>query len=141
MQRLRRHQPLRQRRRCKNNTLVRTVGATALATRRPRSPFDEQPARASTMRLLATTSSIAFTAASYRHAVPPEMDQLMVFGFFAAFLTLVVGLYARQSRLGLATFAACLTATAVYGFMQGAWPIAIVQAAWAAVVFGRSWRG
>jgi hypothetical protein len=93
------------------------------------------------MRLLATTSSIAFTAASYRHAVPPEMDQLMVFGFFAAFLTLVVGLYARQSRLGLATFAACLTATAVYGFMQGAWPIAIVQAAWAAVVFGRSWRG
>jgi hypothetical protein len=69
------------------------------------------------------------------------MDQLMVFGFFAAFLTLVVGLYARQSRFGLAAFAACLTATAVYGFMQGAWPLAIVQAAWAAAVFGRSWRG
>jgi len=92
------------------------------------------------MRLLAISSSIAFTAASHRHAVPPELDRLMLFGFLAAFLTLVIGLYARQSRPGLAAFGACLAATALYGFMQGAWPIAIVQAAWAAVVFGRSWQ-
>jgi hypothetical protein len=90
------------------------------------------------MRLLAISNAISFVAASHQHAGPPQLDGLMLFGFFAAFLTLVVGLYARQSRLGLATFAVCLTATAVYGFMQGAWPIAIVQAAWAAVVFGRS---
>lgn len=90
------------------------------------------------MGLLAISSSIVFPATSHQHAVAPEMDQLMVFGFFAAFLTLVVGLYARQSRPGLAAFGACLTATAVYGFMQGAWPIAIVQAAWAVAVFARS---
>jgi hypothetical protein len=86
------------------------------------------------MWLLATTRAIAPVA-------PPELDWLMLFGFLAAYFTLVVGLYARQSRSGLAAFALCLAATAIYGFMQGAWPIGIVQAAWAVAVFGRSWRG
>ena len=90
------------------------------------------------MWLLAISNAVSFVAASHQHSGPPELDRLMLFGFFAAFLTLVAGIYARQSRPGLAAFGACLTATAVYGFMQGAWPIAIVQTVWAAVVFTRS---
>jgi len=90
------------------------------------------------MWLLAISNAVSFVAASHQHSGPPQLDGLMLFGFMAAFLTLVAGIYARQSRPGLAAFGACLTATAVYGFMQGAWPIAIVQAAWAAAVFTRS---
>jgi len=95
------------------------------------------------MWLLAATSSVVFAAATRTvHEQPPsEMDRLMVFGFLAAFATLVVGLHVRQSRSALAAFAVCLTATAVYGFMQGAWPLGFVQGVWAATAFVRWWQG
>ncbi len=86
------------------------------------------------MWLLATTKTVV-------SAPPAEMDQLMLFGFLAAFATLVVGLHAKQSKPAQAALAVCLSATAAYCFMQGAWPIGIMQGIWAAAVLRHSLRG
>jgi hypothetical protein len=97
------------------------------------------------MWLLATTSSIAFTAANLTAHSPappvPEMDRVMVFGFLAAFATLVIGPHARQSRSTLAAFTACLAAIALYAFLQGAWPIGFVLGIWAANVLRQCFAG
>jgi hypothetical protein len=60
-------------------------------------------------------------------AAAPEMDVLMVFGFFSMFLALVFFIHHRQSRAAVMGLAVCLLATSAYGFLQGAWPIAMLR--------------
>jgi hypothetical protein len=84
------------------------------------------------MWLLATTKAVV--------SAPPELDRLMLFGFLAAFATLVVGLHAKRSRPAQAALAICLAATAVYAFMLDVWPIAIMQGIWAVAVLRHSLR-
>ena len=67
------------------------------------------------------------------------MNALNIFGLVA--VTAMLVFYALEKRgpgyiFGFA--AACMMAS-VYGFLQGAWPIGLVEAAWAVVALDR-WR-
>ncbi len=67
------------------------------------------------------------------------MDALSLFVLAAVSLMLVF--YALEDRspwFVLAFSGACLLA-ALYGWLQGAWPFALVEAAWAGIAF-RRWR-
>jgi hypothetical protein len=64
---------------------------------------------------------------------------LNLFGLVAVSATLVF--YALEDRSPLYTlaFAGGCAASAVYGFLQGAWPFGLVEIAWTAVAL-RRWR-
>jgi len=67
------------------------------------------------------------------------MDALTLFGLIS--VTAMLVFYALEDRspwFVLAFAAACALASA-YGFLQGAWPFGIVEAAWAGVALHR-WR-
>src|SRR5208282_3900158 len=83
--------------------------------------------------VLASTSPIA----AMRPA--PQFQTLMFFGFVAALMTLLCFIHQRQSRSAVLALAVCLAAMALYTFMQGAWPVGIVQVVWSAATFAR-WR-
>src|ERR1700722_9955666 len=72
------------------------------------------------------------------HHAEPQLDSLMLFGFLAAFLTLVFYLNRHQSKAIMAALAVCSAGTALYGFLQGAWPLGLLQAAWSAIALRRS---
>ena len=69
----------------------------------------------------------------------PELDRLMLFGFISAGLTLLFFKEQRQSRSAVLALAVCLLATAVYGFLEGAWPLGMIQSVWSVSIF-RRWR-
>jgi hypothetical protein len=67
------------------------------------------------------------------------MTPLTAFGLFAVTAMLVC--YAFESRshwFTLAFAAACLLAS-VYGWLQGAWPFALVEGVWCGVAARRWW--
>lgn len=67
------------------------------------------------------------------------MDRLTAFGLFAVIAMLVTyALEARSVWFTLAFAGACLLGSA-YGFLQGAWPFGLVEAAWAVVAVVK-WR-
>lgn len=67
------------------------------------------------------------------------LDALSLFGLLAVTAMLVCyALEDRDHRFTLAFAAACLAGSA-YGFLQGAWPFGLVEAAWAGVAVHR-WR-
>jgi hypothetical protein len=57
----------------------------------------------------------------------PQMDGLMLFGFLAAIATLACYASRHQSWSVVVVLAMCLAADAVYGFLQGAWPLGLIQ--------------
>jgi hypothetical protein len=69
----------------------------------------------------------------------PEMDSVMVVGFLCALAVPVCMIYQRQSRDFVLVLAGCLASLAVCGFLQNAWPLAIVQTIWAAATFRQWW--
>ena len=67
------------------------------------------------------------------------MEPLTLFGLFAVTAMLVCyGLEDRSPWFVLAFAAACVLAS-LYGFLQGAWPFGLVEAAWS-VIAVRRWR-
>jgi len=66
------------------------------------------------------------------------MDVLMVFGFLSMFMALVFFIHHRQSRGAMMGLVVCLLATSAYGFLQGAWPVGIMQLVWAIAML-RGW--
>jgi hypothetical protein len=67
------------------------------------------------------------------------MTALNLFGLFA--VSVMVACYAMESRHSafiLAFAASCLLAS-VYGFLQGAWPIGLVEAVWSVIAIRRWW--
>jgi hypothetical protein len=75
-------------------------------------------------------------------APPPALDVLMLSGFLLSILTLLIWMHPIQSRHRLLAFAAALVGLAVYGFLQGAWPLGVVAIAWSAATLRRwhQWR-
>lgn len=67
------------------------------------------------------------------------MSGLTLFGLFA--VTAMLVFYAAEERnpLCILGFAAACALGSLYGFLQGAWPFGIVEAAWTAVAVQR-WR-
>ena len=68
------------------------------------------------------------------------MDGLTAFGLFAVTAMLVCyALEPRSPWFVLAFAGACLLGS-IYGFAQGAWPVGLVEAIWAAVAARRWWQ-
>jgi hypothetical protein len=72
-------------------------------------------------------------------ASAPQLDGLMLFGSLTAMLMLVFYIEQRRSRGAVLGIAICSTAMALFAFLEGIWPLGIVQIA-AAVVSLRKWR-
>ncbi len=65
------------------------------------------------------------------------MDALQLFGLFAVTAMLVCYALEDRDHLFILAFAAACALGSVYGFLQGAWPFGLVEAAWAAVALRR----
>lgn len=70
-------------------------------------------------------------------APAPPLDVVMLSGFFLSLLTLLIWMHPVESRLRTLVFAACLAGLAIYGFLQGAWPLGIVSIIWSAATLRR----
>ena len=64
---------------------------------------------------------------------------LNAFGLFAVSLTLLFYALEDRSPTFVLAFAGGCLASAVYGFLQGAWPFALIEIAWM-IVAVRRWR-
>ncbi len=65
------------------------------------------------------------------------MDGLTAFGLFAVTAMLVCYALEDRSAWFILLFAAACGLGSAYGFLQGAWPFGLVEAAWALVAFRR----
>jgi hypothetical protein len=85
-----------------------------------------------------TASSIVAASHPVVPFTAPPMDVLMVSGFFGSILTLLFWMHQGQSRKCVAALAICLAGMAVFGFIQGAWPLGIMECVWSIAAFRRS---
>jgi hypothetical protein len=69
----------------------------------------------------------------------PAVNALTAFGLFSVTLMLVFYALEKRSAWFILAFAFACLLTAIYGILQGAWPIGLVEAAWSLVAF-RRWR-
>jgi len=67
------------------------------------------------------------------------MNKLSVFGLVAVSAMLVFYALEKRSSWYILAFAGACAMASVYGFLQGAWPIGLVEAVWAVVALDR-WR-
>ena len=67
------------------------------------------------------------------------MDWLSAFGLFAVTAMLVFYAFEDRGPVFVLAFAGACALGSIYGFMQGAWPFGLVEAAWAVIAVGR-WR-
>ena len=68
------------------------------------------------------------------------MSGLTLFGLFAVTAMLVCYAFEERNPKFVLGFAAACVLASVYGFLQGAWPLGIVEAIWALVALRRWWR-
>jgi hypothetical protein len=92
---------------------------------------------------ISTLHPIATAAALHRlPAAPvPQLDVLMLSGFLLSILTLVIWLHPVKSRPRTFAFATAIAGLALFGFMQGAWPLGIVAIVWSAATLQRWHQG
>jgi hypothetical protein len=67
----------------------------------------------------------------------PQLDGLMLFGFLGAVATLVFFSLQSRSPSFVLVFSICSAAMALFAFMQGAWPLGIVECVWSVAIFRR----
>jgi hypothetical protein len=68
------------------------------------------------------------------------MSTLSLFGLFAVTAMLVCYALEDRSPWFILAFAVSCALGSTYGFLQGAWPFGLVEAAWAGVAVRRWWR-
>jgi hypothetical protein len=68
------------------------------------------------------------------------VDALTLFGLVAVTLMLVFYACEDRSPWFVLAFAGACALGSIYGFLQGAWPFGLVEAAWTLVAL-RRWRG
>ena len=68
------------------------------------------------------------------------MDALTLFGLLAVTLMLVCYALEERSPWFVLAFAGACALGSAYGFLQGAWPFGLVEAAWAVIAARRWWR-
>jgi hypothetical protein len=68
------------------------------------------------------------------------MDALTLFGLFAVAAMLLCYALENLSPWWTFAFAGACVLGSIYGFLQGAWPFGVLEAAWAVVALWR-WRG
>lgn len=64
---------------------------------------------------------------------------LTAFGLLAVTAMLVFYAMEKRSRWFILAFAAACVLASIYGFLQGAWPFGLVEAAWSLVALRRWW--
>jgi hypothetical protein len=69
------------------------------------------------------------------------MDAVTIFGLFAVSAMLVCYALEGRSHWYVLAFAAACTLGAAYGFLQGAWPFALLEAIWSMVALRRWFSG
>jgi hypothetical protein len=69
------------------------------------------------------------------------VSALTAFGLFAVTAMLITYALERRSHWFVLAFALACWLGSAYGFMQGAWPIGLVEAIWGAVAVRRWWVG
>jgi hypothetical protein len=92
------------------------------------------------MFLLATMASVQsnmMVSSQHPTQAAPGMDVLAVFGFLTSILTLLFWMHQRQSRKCVVAMAVCLMAMAVYAFLQGAWPLGMIELVFSVATFRR----
>jgi hypothetical protein len=67
------------------------------------------------------------------------MDSLTAFGLFAVTVMLVTYALEDRSHWFILVFAGACVLASAYGFLQGSWPFALVEAIWALVAARRWW--
>lgn len=67
------------------------------------------------------------------------MTALTAFGLLAVTAMLVFYAMEKRSRWFILAFAAACVLASIYGFLQGAWPFGLVEAAWSLVALRRWW--
>jgi len=69
-----------------------------------------------------------------------RFDGLTLFG--VASLSIMLLCYALERRSPWFTFgmASACVAAGIYGFLQGAWPFAVIEAIWAVIAYIRWWQ-
>jgi len=72
--------------------------------------------------------------------VVSQMDGVMLLGFLSAFFAMAFYLNRNETRGAMMALAVCLAGTALYGFMQGAWPLGLIQAGWSIVTFRQAFK-
>lgn len=65
------------------------------------------------------------------------MDALTVFGLVSVTAMMLCYAFEDVSVWFVLGFAICCALVAIYGFLQGAWPIAIVEAIWTLIALKR----
>ena len=65
------------------------------------------------------------------------MNPLTLFGLFAVTAMLVCYALEHWSPWFILAFAGSCALGSIYGFLQGAWPFGLVEAAWSVVAFRR----
>ena len=65
------------------------------------------------------------------------MDRLTLFGLIAVCAMLTAYALEERSRWYVLAFAAACALASVYGFLQGAWPFAVVETIWAGIALRR----
>jgi hypothetical protein len=68
-----------------------------------------------------------------------EMRGLTAFGLIAVTLMLLFYALERRSRWFTLAFAGACALGSAYGFLQGAWPFGLVEAAWSIVAIRKWW--
>lgn len=67
------------------------------------------------------------------------LSSLALFGLFAVTAMLVCYAFEDRSRWFILGFSLACVLGSVYGFLQGAWPFALVEFVWALVALRRWW--
>jgi hypothetical protein len=65
------------------------------------------------------------------------LDELTLFGLLAVTAMLIFYALEDRSPWFILAFAAACALASIYGFLQGAWPIGVIEAIWAAVAIHR----
>jgi len=65
------------------------------------------------------------------------MTPLTIFGLFSVTAMLVCYALEARSRWFILAFAGACALSSLYGFLQGAWPIGLVEAVWSVVAIRR----
>lgn len=68
------------------------------------------------------------------------MSALTAFGLFAVTAMLVFYALEKHSPWFIFAFALACMLASIYGFLQGAWPFGVVEAAWSVVALRRWWQ-
>ncbi len=82
---------------------------------------------------LHSLSSHAATVASHHQAVPAhaQLDGLMLFGLMSTTFTLCCYVNRNNGKITWIVFSASLIVSAIYGFLEGVWPLAALDIVWA----------